>query len=216
MSSRARREVRAAKDLGMEGGSIALFSRAVVTGEVIGYAPSPGAGYSKADAQIIGVELERIAGEGAGVATETVVASARPADAPLHPFFTWEDKKAADQFRLSEARNLINHLDVVVRTTSGDAVRTKAFYSCVIPVTHVVTEAEDAVDEESGADVAADAPSARRCYIPVFTAATREDTKDQLYRQAVRDLQGWQLRYAAIGDDRLQPVFDALGSLLPA
>lgn len=216
MSSRARREVRAAKDIGMESGGISIFSRAVVTGEVVGYAPSPGAGYSKADAQVIGEELGRIAGEGVGVATETVVASARPAKAPLHPFFTWEDKKAANLFRLSEARNLINHLDVIVRTRSGDTVRAKAFYSCVIPVTHSVEEPEEDSEEDDGGEEEEEAPASRRCYIPVFTAATREDTKDQLYRQAVRDLQGWQMRYAAIGDERLQPVFDALGSLLPA
>ena len=46
-----------------------------------------------------------------------VVAAARPARSPLHPEFTWDDRKCGELWRDEEARNLIRSYEVVVTTT---------------------------------------------------------------------------------------------------
>lgn len=43
-----------------------------------------------------------------------VVESARPSDAPLHPFFEWDDARAAEAHRLEQARSMIRRVRFVV------------------------------------------------------------------------------------------------------
>ena len=43
-----------------------------------------------------------------------VVDAARPATAPLHPLFTWDNKKAAEEHRLWQARQLIREVEVEI------------------------------------------------------------------------------------------------------
>lgn len=43
-----------------------------------------------------------------------VVDEARPKNAPLHPFFEWDDKAAAEEFRLTQARAMIRRVTFVV------------------------------------------------------------------------------------------------------
>lgn len=52
--------------------------------------------------------LRAIAAKNKGVLKpEHVVEAARPKTSPLHDKFTWDDSKAAEQYRLCEARDLI-------------------------------------------------------------------------------------------------------------
>lgn len=64
-------------------------------------------------ADVAGSELERIHSEFGSVTPAIVVEEARPVDAPLHAAFTWDNSKAAEQFRLIEARNLIRSVHVI-------------------------------------------------------------------------------------------------------
>lgn len=201
--------------IGKDSEIAAGYSESIVSGEVVGYAASPGAPYSQADAEIVGEELRRI-GDGGIIATEQVLSSARLSSSPLHRFFTWDDQRAAHLHRQGEARDLVNHLEVVVKTPSGVEVRSKAYYSCIIPVQEIGQPAdpdEDGEDEDEDGEGRA---STARFYVPVRTAIEREDTREQLFRQALRDLQGWRFRYAAIGDERLQPLLDAINILATA
>src|SRR5690606_1315589 len=60
------------------------------------------------DAQTAGKELERIREANDGrLRPEDVVVSAQKQDSPLHAIFTWDDSKAANEYRLSQARRLI-------------------------------------------------------------------------------------------------------------
>jgi len=69
------------------------------------------------DAQTIGEALSDIEREEGAITPEAVVDSARPEDSPLHPCFTWDDRVAAEEFRKSEARNLVR----VVRVEAPEA-----------------------------------------------------------------------------------------------
>lgn len=74
-------------------------------------------------ADVAGNELARINAERGGVTPALVVDEARPNDAPLHPAFTWDNAKAAELYRLDEARNLIRavHIQEDDGTDKGSA-----------------------------------------------------------------------------------------------
>lgn len=90
------------------------------------YVAAAGAGYNSKDAKIIGVELERL---GQQITPLCVVNAARPKSAALHPFFEWDNAIAAEQYRIFQARNLVNHLQVVVVNSDGVKEQIKAYFS---------------------------------------------------------------------------------------
>ncbi len=66
-------------------------------------------------AQIVGDELERIRkANGEQLDAKQVVENARPDGAPLHNVFIWDDSKAAELWRVCEARKLIRSMCVRV------------------------------------------------------------------------------------------------------
>lgn len=88
--------------------------------------------YSPADAAVIGPELERLAADGATKAGQ-IVDAARPADAPLHPFFEWDDRRAAEGFRHLQAARMTR--SIVVKTIrDGRPVEELAFRPAVVRV----------------------------------------------------------------------------------
>lgn len=66
----------------------------------------------KTDAQIAGVELERLEADG-NLTAKALVDASRPADAPLHKEFEWDDSKAAESYREMQARHIINSIEIV-------------------------------------------------------------------------------------------------------
>lgn len=82
----------------------------------------PGA---KADAGEVGTYIELLRKEKKGELTpEDVVTAARNKNSPLHSYFEWDDGKAAEAHRLSQARGLIRA--VVAIYTHDDKPVTKA------------------------------------------------------------------------------------------
>jgi len=70
--------------------------------------------------------IDQIAEERGVCAPGDLVDHARPADSRLHPLFEWDDQKAAEQFRVSQARHLI----AIIRPQYNEAegpVRAPAF-----------------------------------------------------------------------------------------
>lgn len=66
------------------------------------------------DAQVAGEELERIRSEHNGLTPEAVVDASTSEDAPLHPVFQWDDKEAAEKYRIIQAQQLIRSISIVV------------------------------------------------------------------------------------------------------
>lgn len=65
-------------------------------------------------------ELKRIAIENDGILQpETVVEEARPRSSPLHSRFTWDNTKAAHEYRLWQARQLIRVVVDVIEGVEG-------------------------------------------------------------------------------------------------
>lgn len=75
----------------------------------------------KLDAQVAGEELDRIRERDGKLETAIIVDEARPADAPLHPAFEWNNKTAGEQWRLHQARYLVRALAVRAEEVDGDS-----------------------------------------------------------------------------------------------
>ena len=77
----------------------------------------------------IQAELLRLARENAGFLTaETVVAEASEKDSPLHNSFTWDNTKAAHNWRLEQARGLIQ-VCVTYKEVNGKNKKFRVFVS---------------------------------------------------------------------------------------
>lgn len=76
---------------------------------VVGVTPEAAAG-----------ELDRIRTDRGDLTPRAVVDESRPEDAPLHPAFEWDDAKAADEYRLGQARSIIR---AVIEVPEGESPR---------------------------------------------------------------------------------------------
>lgn len=70
--------------------------------------------YARVGAQIAGEELARIEKEKGSLTPEMVVDESREEDAPLHPVFELDDKKAAECYRIVQAGGLIRNVTVKI------------------------------------------------------------------------------------------------------
>ena len=64
-------------------------------------------------ADVLGNELARIQKKNGDLTPRAVVDESKPVKAPLHKCFEWQDAKAADNWRVHQARMLINVVEVV-------------------------------------------------------------------------------------------------------
>ena len=81
---------------------------------------------SRKDAPIVIKALKELETKHGLITPAVVIHTALHAKSPLHKFFTWDDRKAADKYRLVEARQLI--CSVYVRhADSEESVPVRAF-----------------------------------------------------------------------------------------
>lgn len=69
---------------------------------------------ARVGADVVGEAIEAAIGESGSVDKRVLVENARPAKAPLHPCFEWNDPKAAELYRLGQARNIVNAVTVKI------------------------------------------------------------------------------------------------------
>jgi hypothetical protein len=128
---------------------------------------------SKAKPQIIGETLESIRAQSprGELKPFSVVEAARPKNSALHPYFEWDDKKAAEAYRVDQARTIIRCISIV---GEGGLMSTPAFFS-----------------------IATNAGSAYHGAADVLTSASLQKL---LLEQAREDLDAWQERYRQLQD----------------
>lgn len=145
-----------------------------------GYSFAPGSRH-KVDPNVAGKVCEELESKGELTAKKLVDVS-RPADAPLHCEFEWDDSKAAELYREEQGRALIRHL-VVIRPDP---------------------------EKESKKDVERmffHVPSEER-YMNVNTIVRRPDALDSLKKQALREMITFKAKYKKIY--ALEPVFNEM------
>lgn len=126
----------------------------------------------RANPQRIGEELERISQlHGGKLTPRAVMQEARTGRNPLHPFFEWDDKKAAESYRLEQARHIIR----IVRVEDAEMENApRAFLS---------------VTDKAGT-----------AYYSVQTVRGNSDLQMIVLRQAERDLDAFNKRYRELTD----------------
>ena len=83
------------------------------------------------DAQVTGTILERVRVTNNGrLAPRDVLAEATPKSSPLHPYFEWNNGKAANKYRIEQAKYLIRSIDAVT-VERAPAPPIRAFVSVV-------------------------------------------------------------------------------------
>lgn len=122
-------------------------------------------------AQIAAERLNKLRKQTGEITPRIVVDDAENPRSPLHPCFEWDDEKAADGYRLAQARKLIGSI--------------------------VVAQFEDQfIDRETRAFVHVTVGETPR-YEPVEIAMVSEAMRDEVLSRAKREIKLWRARYAA-------------------
>lgn len=143
--------------------------------------------------QVVGEAVERIENRDGFCQPRALVDEARKKTSPLHPLFTWDDVKAADQWRNHEARQVIRSITVKV---DGQDDSVPAFVSVGHTVAtqasgegyrsfSVVTKTPD-LHEEAVNEVLSRLESYRRRYESLAPLAPVWDAIDQVREQTKR------------------------------
>ncbi len=126
---------------------------------------------AKANPQKIGEELARVAKANSGHLTpKAVVETAKNPRSSLHKLFEWDDAKAADSWRLEQAREIVR----VIRISEDDAEPVRAFLS---------------IGDKAGTS-----------YRTASDVSASRDLQLAVLRQAERDLEAFERRYRDLED----------------
>ena len=137
------------------------------------------------DANTVGEVVEQIEERDGEITPAAFLEASRPTNAPTHGIFTWDDQKAAEKYRLQQARNTILSLRVVSATTEDESVPHRAFLN---------------VSTASAAS-----------YISAVDALRVNETRVIVLDRAKRELQSFKDKYAELKE--LAQVFKAIEQL---
>jgi len=109
------------------------------------YSWKPGS-YIRTDANVAGAMCAELSANG-GLTAKRLLDANRPEDAPLHSEFEWDDGIAAEKFRETQARHIINCLCIKAEGTEPvrqyfNIVKSEAEYK---PLTAILRDPEDKV-----------------------------------------------------------------------
>lgn len=136
----------------------------------IQYRAAEGSRLSDRDAEVIATFLNKLYPNGA--TPEEVLQAAKRSDAPaeLKSKFTWDNKKAAEQYRISEARRILRAIQVII-VSEGKEVKTRA-YNSIVP---------------HGSD--------HKVYVPMQIVFSTPSYASQVVEDARRELESWKAKY---------------------
>lgn len=134
----------------------------------------------KADAQKVADEISSI---GLSVKPEEIVDKARDESTELHKCFEWDDTKAAEKYRVYQARQIVCHL--IVREVNDEPQKREVrfFYK---------------TDNQEG-------------YKPVSYIMRNEDEYHKLLDRALTELKAFQRKYSTLKE--LDGLFEAINAL---
>jgi hypothetical protein len=122
------------------------------------------------DAQTVGEALEGLAGNGL-LHPPAIVEAAKPASSPLHSLFEWDDAVAGAAYRVVQARNVVQALEVEIVTREGEVrENVRAFVN-------IVTKTGD------------------QGYVGMLWAASDKEVVRALLGKALDELNHWRRRY---------------------
>lgn len=132
-------------------------------------------------------ELEKIANKNGGILQpEKVVEEARNSRSPLHSRFTWDDSKAASEYRLEQARRLIR---VVVNVMPNGGTEPERIW---------VSLRQDQQEEGGG-------------YRTLVSVLSDKQLRQQLLEEALSDMEYFEQKYSHLKE--LAEVFSAIKNM---
>ena len=144
-----------------------------------------GASRIKANAQKAGELCEQLENT-VGLTAKNLLNASRNPDDVLYNEFEWDDEIAAENYRESQARHIINSLIVVpAEKVENDTTATRAFY-CL---------KEDCM----------------KSYKSIQSIIQRPDLTEQLLSQAEKELEAFENKYKSLQDNlTLKPIYSQI------
>jgi len=136
---------------------------------------------NKRSSKKIADALEQLSKDGKLTPVE-VVDAARNVNHPLHSYFEWDNSRAAELYRLAQARILINHVEVTLNVDGEE------------------TKFEKYVNVSLG--------NGSRSYITIEKALSKEEYRSQVIATALAEAEYWQKKYH--GYKELFPIFKSI------
>lgn len=142
----------------------------------------------KSDVETIYNELEAVRAENNGdLVLQAIVDRSKPKSAPLHDEFEWNNPKAANQWRLYQARQVSKSVEII----HDGAKPTRAYESVKV----IEIDAEEK-------------PQEKRVFRHIDDIMADPVARADLLSQAIRDAVAWRRRYSGLQE--LAKVFAAL------
>ncbi len=136
-------------------------------------------------AQVAGEFIEGLEKKHGKVSPEIIVKESTPKNAPLHNCFEWDNKKAAEKYRETQAGAILRSLTVTVEHVADEAPKTvRAFVR---------------------------ATEEKHSYISIISAMGNEHLRESLLQTALAELREFQKKYADLQE--LSEVFAAAAAL---
>jgi len=131
---------------------------------------------SRPRAEIAYTEIERISVENHGkVTAEVVVTESKAKDAPLHECFDWNNKSASHKWRLHQAREIMNSIEVVLLEETDEGRKELASAPAFVSIEQYEPDGDG--------------------YRPITLVMDSPELREKLIQQAWRDLESWMKRY---------------------
>lgn len=138
------------------------------------YRAAPNSPISQEDVASYGPLLREIEQRsGRRLKPSEVVEIARPPRSPLHRFFDWNDASAAQKHRLWRARQLINHVRVIVVDEKGRRRPERLFFNVRLE----------------------DGEKSEKVYVAVDRVMEDSGLRSQVIDQALREAKSWADKY---------------------
>jgi hypothetical protein len=138
-------------------------------------------------AEVVGKHFQKLEKKEGALTSQNVLESARSEKSPIHSLFEWDDTKAAEQYRLKQAAQLICNLTVEIET-EDKPIECRAYM--------------DVSEAKVGS------------FINVQSAFQSEESRDVVLKRALNELSAFKTKYKNLLE--LQDVFDVIDTHLEA
>lgn len=137
-------------------------------------------------AQIVGDEIERITEQYGGcIKPRDIVAEARSASSPLHRCFEWNNKVAAEKYRIEQAKYVLRSIVIIHDGPDDEPILVRAFVS---------------INDN-------DQPS----YTTIHRAVQNPHQWEFVVSTAYEELKAWRLKYKTL--QQFAKIFELVDSL---
>lgn len=150
-----------------------------------------------------------------------IVKDATDPDSPLHPHFEWDNDEAAERWRMQQARNMLNHLRVVIDRGKGEElVSVPAFVNIrieesePIPTGAIPEGWSPDGDKSNSPHSSALRQRKKQGYMTAARGMTTPLYRKYLLAEAMRTAETYMAKYALFGDDELAVIFEAINAAL--